>query len=745
MIGREAEGIIRRAIAEATDAGHEFVTVEHLLLAMITNRDIKRIISACGGSAEEMRKGLKNFLAQHLARDDPPSNQQPKLTVAFRRVIQRAANQIHGSGNRTIHGDAILVSILGETSSYAVYALTKQNVRRYNVVSYISHGESGYSREREKETDTDRDDSSDRSPLAQYATDLCALARKGKFDPLIGRESELQRTLQVLCRRQKNNPLLVGNAGVGKTAVAEGLAQLVTVGKVPPRLQKASFYALDMGLMVAGSRYRGDFEERFTDVLQELEKQKNPILFIDELHTVIGAGAAGGSSLDASHILKPMLSDSKIKFIGATTHKEYRQQIENNPAFARRFQKIEISEPTTTQVMKILQGIKERYEKFHRVEYTDESLRAAIDLSDRYLKDKHLPDKAIDIIDEVGAAVALSPDGGSGGRVPKILRSHVQKAVADISKIPVARVSVQDKRDLAELGSKIKKVIFGQDQAIDTVCETVLLSRSGIEDRDRPVGCFLFSGSTGIGKTELAKQLSKLMGIEFIRFDMSEYMEKHTVSRLIGAPPGYVGYDQGGLMTDAINRSPHAVVLLDEIEKAHADLQNVLLQVMDYGFLTDASGRKSDFRNTMLIMTTNIHAAETGGDTIGFGRADGDDKSLAAIKDFFSPEFRNRLDSVVLFQPLAQPMVVKIVDKFLHELATRLKPKRLQLHVTVAVKEKLSEIGYNRLQGARPLYRVIQDRIKKPLAKELLFNKRVEKSKRLTIDLDRENFTFSFH
>lgn len=741
MIGREAESIIKRAIAEAADAGHEFVTVEHLLLAMTKNRDIQKIISACGGSAEKMQEGLKNFLTQYLSKDNSPSSHPPKLTVAFRRVIQRAANHVHSSGNRTIHGDTILVSILGETSSYAVYALTKQNVRRYNVVSYISHGESSDSRE--KETDTDRDNISDRSPLAQYATDLCALARKGRFDPLIGRESELQRTMQVLCRRQKNNPLLVGNAGVGKTAVAEGLAQLVTTGKVPPRLQEASFYSLDMGLMVAGSRYRGDFEERFTDVLQELEKQKNPILFIDELHTVIGAGAAGSSSLDASHILKPVLSDSTIKFIGATTYKEYRQQIESNPAFARRFQKIEISEPTTIQVMKILRGVKDRYEKFHRVEYTDESLRAAIDLSDRYLRDKQLPDKAIDIIDEVGAAIALSPNGGR--KVPKILRSHVQKAVADISKIPVARVSVQDKKNLSELDGKLKKVIFGQDQAIDTVCETVLLSRSGIEDHERPIGCFLFSGSTGVGKTELAKQLSKLMGIEFLRFDMSEYMEKHTVSRLIGAPPGYVGYDQGGLLTDAINRSPHAVVLLDEIEKAHADLQNVLLQVMDYGFLTDASGRKSDFRNTVLIMTTNIHATETGGDTIGFGRAGGDDKNLVAIKDFFSPEFRNRLDSVVFFRPLAKPMVVKIVDKFLQELASRLKSKRIQLDVTTAVKERLSEIGYNRLQGARPLHRVIQDRIKKPLAKELLFNKTVEKSRYLTVDLEHGDFTFSFH
>ncbi len=743
MISSEAELIINNAIEQATKAGHQFVTVEHLLLVMITDNGIKKIISACGGSTADMKSSLEEFLIRHLSNAKRVDDQAARLTVAFRRVIQRAAGHTQRAGLKQLQTEAILVAMMAETSSHAVHVLHCNNIRRYDVVSYIAQGKKG----REEQWATGRTAAthsaaavSSRSPLALFTTDLCKAARRGRFDPLIGREKELRRTMQVLCRRHKNNPLYVGDAGVGKTAVAEGLAHLIVTQKVPSRLSKASLYSLDMGLVLAGSRYRGDFEERFTGVLKELEQQPSPILFIDELHTIIGAGAAGNSPLDASHILKPLLTAPGLRIIGATTYSEYRQHIENEPAFARRFQKVEIGEPSTAEVLQILQGLKEHYEEYHQVHYTRGALQAAVDLSSRYMQDRHLPDKAIDVIDEVGAAVALDR---RGPRV-RVLEKHVQKTVAAISKIPVENVTVRDHATLADLDTRLRQQIFGQDQAVEAVCETVMLSRSGIEDRERPVGCFLFSGATGVGKTELARQLSKLLGIEFLRFDMSEYMEKHMVSRLIGAPPGYVGFEQGGQLTDAVNRSPHAVLLLDEIEKAHIDLHSVLLQVMDYGMLTDSSGRKADFRNVILIMTTNVHAAEVMGDTIGFGRAGGDDKNAEAVKGHFTPEFRNRLDSVVFFNPLGEAMVAKIVAKFLLELAERLQARNLALQVTAAAKQHLGKIGYSRTQGARPLYRAVQDHIKKPLAKELLFKKNIQRSRRVIVDLVDDHFTFDF-
>ena len=744
MISSEAELIINTAIKQATKARHQFVTVEHLLLVMIADGGIKKIISACGGSTEDMKSSLEEFLARHLSNIKLADDQAVRLTVAFRRVIQRAAGHTQRAGLKQLQTEAILVAMMAETSSHAVHVLHCNNVRRYDVVSYIAQGKKGgegqWATGRTAATARSTATVSSRSPLELFTTDLCKAARSGRFDPLIGREKELQRTMQVLCRRHKNNPLYVGDAGVGKTAVAEGLAHLIVAQEVPQRLRKASLFSLDMGLVLAGSRYRGDFEERFTGVLKELERQPSPILFIDELHTIIGAGAAGNSMLDASHILKPLLTASGLRIIGATTYNEYRQHVENEPAFARRFQKIEIGEPSPAEVIQILQGLKKHYEDYHHVRYTKEALQAAVDLSARYIQDRHLPDKAIDVIDEVGAAVALD----SSGRRVRVLEKHVQKTVAAISKIPVETVTVQDRAALADLGAHLKQQIFGQDQAVDTVCETVMLSRSGIDDSERPVGCFLFSGATGVGKTELARQLSKLLGIEFIRFDMSEYMEKHMVSRLIGAPPGYVGFEQGGQLTDAVNRSPHSVLLLDEIEKAHIDLHSVLLQVMDYGMLTDSSGRKSDFRNVIFIMTTNVHAAEVMGDTIGFGRAGGDDKNAEAVKGHFTPEFRNRLDSVVFFNPLGESMVAKIVDKFLLELTKRLHERNLTLKVTDAAKQHLGKIGYNRSQGARPLYRAVQDHIKKPLAKELLFNKKIKRSRRVTVDLAEGRFSFVF-
>ena len=742
MISADAESIINVAIKGATKAGHEFVTIEHLLLAMIADNNIQKIIAACGGSTDDMKTRLEEFLARHLTTGKLAKDQAARLTIAFRRVIQRAAGNMQRAGIKKLQTDAILVAILSEASSHAVHVLHSNNIRRYDVVSFIAHGKTTDEGEWTTGQATARTNAtvSSRNPLALFTTDLCKAARSKRFDPLIGRAKELQRTMQVLCRRHKNNPLYVGDAGVGKTAIAEGLAQLLVAHQVPDRLNKASLFALDLGLLLAGSRYRGDFEERFTGVLKELERQPSPILFIDELHTIIGAGAAGGSALDASHILKPLLAASGLRIIGATTYSEYRQHIENEPAFARRFQKIDIGEPNKDEVMQILQGLQARYEEYHHVRYSKEALQAAVDLSSRYMQDRHLPDKAIDIIDEVGASLALT---GSGRRV-RVQEKHVQKAVAAITKIPVENVTVQDQAALANLDERLRKLIFGQDQAIDTVCETVLLSRSGIEDRERPVGCFLFSGATGVGKTELARQLSKLLGIEFIRFDMSEYMEKHMVSRLIGAPPGYVGFEQGGQLTDAINRTPHAVLLLDEIEKAHIDLHSVLLQVMDYGMLTDSSGRKSDFRNIILIMTTNVHASEVMGDTIGFGRAGGDDKNSEAVKGHFTPEFRNRLDSVVFFNPLGEEMIAKIVTKFLSQLAERLQERNLRLQVTDAAKQHLGKLGYNRSQGARPLYRAVQDHIKKPLAKELLFNKQAKRSRQVTVDLVEGRFAFDF-
>lgn len=744
MISSEAELIINTAVEQATKAGHQFATVEHLLLVMITDNSIKKIISACGGSLADMRSSLEEFLARHLAGGKQADDHTARLTVAFRRVIHRAAGHTQRAGLKQLQTEAILVAMMAETSSHAVHVLHCNNIRRYDVVSYLAQGKKGGEEQwaTGRTTTTTRSTAkvSSRNPLTLFTTDLCKVARRRGFDPLIGRDKELQRTMQVLCRRHKNNPLYVGDAGVGKTAVAEGLARLIVAQEVPLRLRKASLYSLDMGLVLAGSRYRGDFEERFTGILKELEQQPSPILFIDELHTIIGAGAAGNSAIDASHILKPLLTASDLRIIGATTYNEYRQHVENEPAFARRFQKIEIGEPSPAEVLQILQGVKKHYEEYHHVHYTKDALQAAVDLSTRYMQDRRLPDKTIDVIDEVGAAVALN----SSGRRVRVLEKHVQKTVAAISKIPVENITAQDQAALANLDTRLKQQIFGQDQAVDAVCETVMLSRAGIEARERPVGCFLFSGATGVGKTELARQLSKLLGIEFIRFDMSEYMEKHMVSRLIGAPPGYVGFEQGGQLTDAVNRSPHAVLLLDEIEKAHIDLHSVLLQVMDYGMLTDSSGRKSDFRNVILIMTTNVHATEVEGDTIGFGRGGSDDKNAAAIKGHFTPEFRNRLDSVVFFKPLGKAMIDKIVAKFLLELTEHLQKRNLTLQVTAAAKRQLGKLGYNHSQGARPLYRAVQDHLKKPLAKELLFNKKAERSRSVSVDWKSGRFAFAF-
>ena len=738
MLSREVELIIQRALSTASHSGHEFVTTEHLMLSLMEEDDVRKIISACGGVVDKLEVGVEDYLARNMEHEMLFASRSPEMTVAFKRVIKRAAGRVYQNGDDIVRGETLLLAILSEPASYAVYALQQQNIRRYDIVNYISHGQ-GVERPSAK-TSSSRSDhrsSSKNDPLSLYTTDLCELARKGRFDPLVGRSLEVKRVMQILARRGKNNPLLIGDAGVGKTAIAEGLAQTIVNGGAPQHLQDANFYSLDVGLLVAGSRYRGDFEERLTSVVSGLKKKEKAILFIDELHTVVGAGASSGGALDASHILQPLLTGADVGVIGATTHKEYRQQIEGTPAFARRFQTVEISEPTQTEVLNILRGLKGHYEKFHKVRYSEDALKAVIELSNRHLTDKRLPDKAIDVIDEVGASVAFI-----GKENAPVLRSHVQQTIATIAKIPVNKVSRQDKRHLAKLEDTLKGVIFGQDRAIDTVCETVLLARAGIGNSERPIGSFLFSGATGVGKTELAKQLAKVLGVEFIRFDMSEYMEKHTVSRLIGAPPGYVGYGEGGLLTDAVRRSPHAIVLLDEIEKAHVDLQNVLLQVMDYGMLTDSSGRKTNFRNTILIMTTNVHASESDGDSIGFGRSGDEDKNHEAVKGFFSPEFRNRLDNIIFFAPLGQQIMIKIVDKVLTDLRSTLREKHLQLTISGAARERLSQLGYDRQYGARPLNRVVQERLKKPLAKKILFNR--GRSRRVAIDYQDGDFVFSF-
>lgn len=737
MLSHEVERIIKRALSTATHSGHEFVTTEHLMLSLMEEDHVRKIISACGGVVDKLEVGVEDYLARNMESEMVRNSRSPEMTVAFKRVIKRAAGQVyHNDGDDIVRGESLLLAILSEPASYSVYALQQQNIRRYDIANQISNGQSSSTTQSSSIRSEPRSSAKDDS-LSLYTVDLCELARKGRFDPLVGRSLELKRVMQILARRGKNNPLLIGDAGVGKTAIAEGLAQAIISGEVPQHLKDADFFSLDVGLLIAGSRYRGDFEERLTSVVSALGKKKKPILFIDELHTVVGAGASSGGSLDASHILQPLLTEANVGVIGATTHKEYRQQIEGTPAFARRFQTVEVSEPTQTEVMNILRGIRGHYEKFHKVRYSEDALRSVIEFSNRHLTDKRLPDKAIDVIDEVGASVAFA-----GKENATVLRSHVQQTIATIAKIPVNKVSKQDKRHLAKLEDTLKGVIFGQDRAIDTVCETVLLSRAGIGNSERPIGSFLFSGATGVGKTELAKQLGKVLAVEFIRFDMSEYMEKHTVSRLIGAPPGYVGYEEGGLLTDAVQRTPHAIVLLDEIEKAHVDLQNVLLQVMDYGMLTDSSGRKTNFRNTILIMTTNVHASESDGDSIGFGRSGDEDKNHEAVKGFFSPEFRNRLDNIIFFAPLGQQIMIKIVDKVLSELGSTLKEKRLQLTVSDQAKERLSQLGYDRQYGARPLNRVVQERLKKPLAKKILFDR--GRSRRVAVDYQGGEFVFSF-
>ncbi len=723
MLSKELEFSINLAFREARDRRHEFMTVEHLLLALLDNPTAAEVLRACGGSIDRLKRDLQTFIKNSTPVLHPTDPRETQPTLGFQRVLQRAVLHVQSSGNKEVTGANVLVAIFGEQESQAVYFLKQQEISRLDVVNYISHGISKVSDDNDMPvsgTEEETTETPQNRPLDHFAANLNELARQGRIDPLIGRRDEVERTIQILCRRRKNNPLFVGEAGVGKTAIAEGLAKLIVDGQVPEVLAKATLYSLDLGALVAGTKYRGDFEKRLKGVLAQLRKDRNAILFIDEIHTLIGAGAASGGVMDASNLIKPMLASGELKCIGSTTYQEYRGIFEKDRALARRFQKIDIPEPSIEETYLILKGLKSRFEQHHGVKYTSKSLRVAAELSARYINDRHLPDKAIDVIDEVGANQRLLP---SSRRKKVIGVPEIEAMVARIARIPPKSVSSSDRDTLVNLESHLKLVVFGQDEAIATLSNAIKMARAGLGNEQKPIGSFLFAGPTGVGKTEVTRQLAKILGIELIRFDMSEYMERHTVSRLIGAPPGYVGFDQAGLLTDAILKHPHSVLLLDEVEKAHPDVFNLLLQVMDHGTLTDNNGRKSDFRSVILVMTTNAGAEQMDRASIGFTHQDHSSDGMEVIKRLFSPEFRNRLDAIIQFKPLDRATINHVVDKFIIELEAQLESKRVTIEVDEAGKRWLAERGYDPKMGARPMVRVIQEHIKRPLADELLFGR----------------------
>ncbi|VVE22766.1 ATP-dependent Clp protease ATP-binding protein [Pandoraea morbifera] len=740
MIAQELEVSLHMAFMEARQARHEFITVEHLLLALLDNPTAAEVLRACAANLDDLRQNLRNFIADNTPTVPGSDEVDTQPTLGFQRVIQRAIMHVQSTSNgkKEVTGANVLVAIFGEKDSHAVYYLQQQGVTRLDVVNFISHGitKTGASGESAKagegSAEGEEGANTKESPLAQYTQNLNQMARDGKIDPLIGRESEVERVVQVLCRRRKNNPLLVGEAGVGKTAIAEGLAWRVTRGEVPEILQDATVYSLDMGALLAGTKYRGDFEQRLKAVLKELKERSNAILFIDEIHTLIGAGAASGGTLDASNLLKPALSSGQLKCIGATTFTEYRGIFEKDAALSRRFQKIDVNEPTVEQTVQILRGLKSRFEEHHGVKYSSSALSAAAELSAKFITDRHLPDKAIDVIDEAGAAQRILPKSKQKKTIGK---GEIEEIVSKIARIPPQSVSADDRGKLQTLDRDLKSVVFGQDPAIDALSAAIKMSRAGLGKTDKPIGAFLFSGPTGVGKTEVAKQLAFTLGIELIRFDMSEYMERHAVSRLIGAPPGYVGFDQGGLLTEAVTKKPHCVLLLDEIEKAHPDIFNVLLQVMDHGTLTDNNGRKADFRNVIIIMTTNAGAETINRASIGFTNERQAGDEMADIKRMFTPEFRNRLDAIISFKPLDEQIILRVVDKFLIQLEDQLHEKKVEVVFTDKLRAYLAKKGFDPLMGARPMQRLIQDTIRRALADELLFG-RLTGGGRVTVDLD---------
>ncbi len=756
MLTPELETAIRNSLEDATRRGHEFAALEHLLLALLGDEKTAEVVKHCGGSVSRLSGKLEAFLESELKPLPESERERSQPTLAFARVIQRAVNHVLGAGKAQASGANVLVAMFSETDSYAVTFLKEEGITRLDVVSYISHGISKLLPAKTNglpgqggahPVGDDEDEEAPVDPLAKYAVNLNERARAGEIDPLIGRGPQIERALHVLARRRKNNPLFIGDAGVGKTAIVEGLARRIELGEAPAALAGAVIYALDMGSMVAGTRYRGDFEERFKAVIAALQEQENAIVFIDELHTIVGAGAASGGAMDASNLIKPALANGKLRCIGTTTHKEYRSYIEKDRALARRFQPIEVEEPSIEETVKVLQGLRPRYEEFHGVGYTDDALQAAADLSSRYLNDRRLPDKAIDLIDEAGAAAKLKDKAGRkpGASKRRVGSKEIESVIATMARIPPKRVAADDRKRLQDLEGDLRGKIFGQDKAVARVAQAIKMNRAGLGQPDRPIGCFLFAGPTGVGKTELAKQLAEILGVGFIRFDMSEYMERHTVSRLIGAPPGYVGFDQGGLLTDAIHQTPHAVLLLDEIEKAHQDLFNLLLQVMDHGALTDNNGRKSDFRHVVLIMTSNVGARELSRHMPGFGVGGADrlGDTDEAYKRMFSPEFRNRLDAKVDFAPLDPAVMGRIVDKFVAELAVQLGERKVKIELSDAARAYLGRKGYDPLNGARPLGRVIADEVKRPLTDELLFGK-LASGGTVRVDADGEKLSFGF-
>jgi ATP-dependent Clp protease ATP-binding subunit ClpA len=727
VLSSELEICLNEAFQSAREARHEFMTVEHLLLAIVDTAKVREILRACGADVVRLRKDLKDFIDQTTPRLKEDDDREVQPTLGFQRVLQRAVFHVQSSGKKEVTAANVLVAIFSEKHSHAAYLLSMQDVARLDVVNFISHGLSKIADERVEKDEAAPGPEGERDPeggttLEKFTTNLNKLAMEGRIDPLIGRRLEIERTVEILCRRRKNNPLYVGEAGVGKTALVEGLARMIVEDKVPEVLSESTVYALDMGALIAGTKYRGDFEKRLKGVLSELKKIPGSILFIDEIHTVIGAGAASGGVMDASNLIKPALANGELRCIGSTTYAEYRGIFEKDHALARRFQKVDITEPSVAETIDILRGLRSRFEEHHGIQYTDDALTAAAELAARHINDRQLPDKAIDVIDEAGARLRLKPEGE---RETTVTTSMIEDVVARIARIPPKNVSTSDKDTLRNLERNLKLVIYGQDPAIESLAASIKMSRSGLGDQRKPVGSFLFAGPTGVGKTEVTRQLAIALGVELIRFDMSEYMERHTVSRLIGAPPGYVGFDQGGLLTEAINKHPHSVLLLDEVEKAHPDVFNLLLQVMDHGTLTDNNGRKADFRHVIIVMTTNAGAFEMNRPSIGFTQQDHASDGMEAIKRLFSPEFRNRLDGIIQFGGLDPRTIQRVVDKLLVEVEAQLEQKGVQLHIDDSAREWLARKGYDPKMGARPMARVIQESIKRPLAEELLFGRLV--------------------
>ena len=724
MLDRELEQTLNNLFAEAREQRYEFMTIEHLLFALLNNDSATTVLKACGANLNNLHSDLIKFIQENSTIINNIDERDTQPTIGFQRVLQRAVFNVQSSGKEKVNGINVLVAIFGERESHAVYFLNQQNITKLDITNYISHGITNIDEETESdigeiENESHQEKSSE-NMLNNYAVNLNEKAFEGKIDPLIGRQTEIQRTIQVLCRRRKNNPLYVGEAGVGKTAIAEGLAKLIVDGEVPDILMDSVIYALDLGALLAGTKYRGDFEKRLKSVISELKKQPNLILFIDEIHTIIGAGAAAGGVMDASNIIKPVLASGELKCIGSTTYQEYRGIFEKDHALTRRFQKIDVSEPSVNETVKILEGLKSKFEEHHGVKYTKQALKTAAELTERYINDRQLPDKAIDVIDEAGAAQKLLTESK---RKKTIGVNDIENIIAKIARIPSKTVSRNDRNIIKNLERNLKMVVFGQDEAIDMLSNTIKMSRSGLGNTQKPIGNFLFAGPTGVGKTEVTRQLAIQMGLELVRFDMSEYMERHTVSRLIGAPPGYVGFDQGGLLTDAINKQPHCVLLLDEIEKANPDVFNLLLQIFDHGTLTDTNGRKTDFRNVIIVMTTNAGAERLSRASVGFTSQDHSSDVTESIKKMFNPEFRNRLDAIIHFNPLEKRTISNIVDKFLIELEAQLDDKKVTIEITDSAREWLAEHGYDKIMGARPMSRLIQKIIKRPLAEELLFGK----------------------